>query len=69
MNRAQEGKAQVFVEEQNVFYNPIQEFSRDLSVLAIREFQRMKKEESMDIMVIILGHSFEWFFANQEKRE
>jgi tRNA (guanine26-N2/guanine27-N2)-dimethyltransferase len=28
-----------------VFYNPVQEFNRDFSILAIREFAKVKKEE------------------------
>ena len=28
-----------------VFYNPVQEFNRDLSILAIREFAKIKQQE------------------------
>lgn len=28
-----------------VFYNPVQEFNRDISIMAIREFSKMKEEE------------------------
>lgn len=28
-----------------VFYNPVQEFNRDFSILAIREFAKVKEEE------------------------
>lgn len=28
-----------------VFYNPVQEFNRDFSILAIREFSKLKEEE------------------------
>mmetsp|Transcript_10200 Transcript_10200/g.13981 ORF Transcript_10200/g.13981 Transcript_10200/m.13981 type:complete len:80 (-) Transcript_10200:1406-1645(-) len=28
-----------------VFYNPVQEFNRDISILAIREFEKILKEE------------------------
>jgi len=28
-----------------VFYNPVQEFNRDISILAIREFSKLRQEE------------------------
>lgn len=48
MIKTAKGKRQA--NEQNevrgtVFYNPVQEFNRDFSILAIREFAKLKQEE------------------------
>jgi tRNA G26 N,N-dimethylase Trm1 len=34
------------LDEETVFYNPVQVFNRDLSMLAIYEFSKMKAEEN-----------------------
>jgi tRNA (guanine26-N2/guanine27-N2)-dimethyltransferase len=48
MIKTQKGKRKA--NEQNevrgtVFYNPVQEFNRDISILTIREYARLKEEE------------------------
>jgi tRNA (guanine26-N2/guanine27-N2)-dimethyltransferase len=48
MIKTAKGKRQA--NEQNetrgtVFYNPVQEFNRDISIMAIREFSQMRREE------------------------
>lgn len=40
-----EGKATVVYKEGEAFYNPIQEFNRDLSIMTIKQFIEMKKKE------------------------
>lgn len=42
-----EGKATVVYKEGEAFYNPIQQFNRDLSIMAIKQFIAMKKEEGI----------------------
>eukprot|EP00347_Sterkiella_histriomuscorum_P008091 403346405 len=49
-NMIKTGKGKRQANDQNdvrgtVFYNPVQEFNRDFSILAIREFAKLKKEE------------------------
>uniref|UniRef100_A0A6B2L1K9 tRNA (guanine(26)-N(2))-dimethyltransferase n=1 Tax=Arcella intermedia TaxID=1963864 RepID=A0A6B2L1K9_9EUKA len=41
-----EGKATVIYEEKHVFYNPIQEFNRDLSILMIKMYNEQLKIEA-----------------------
>ncbi|XP_063977899.1 tRNA (guanine(26)-N(2))-dimethyltransferase [Diachasmimorpha longicaudata] len=45
-NIIKEGKAEILVLEKNVFYNPVQEFNRDLSVGVLSLFAREKHEKS-----------------------
>eukprot|EP01125_Pyxidicula_operculata_P003019 TRINITY_DN1311_c0_g1_i1.p1 TRINITY_DN1311_c0_g1~~TRINITY_DN1311_c0_g1_i1.p1 ORF type:complete len:527 (-),score=126.94 TRINITY_DN1311_c0_g1_i1:1305-2885(-) len=40
-----EGKATVIYNEKEVFYNPVQQFNRDLSILMIKLFIEQRKEE------------------------
>lgn len=42
--RISEGKADVYLPK-NVFYNPVQEFNRDLSILVISEYEKVLREE------------------------
>ncbi|KAK0182400.1 hypothetical protein PV327_000544 [Microctonus hyperodae] len=42
-----EGKAEILVTEKNVFYNPVQEFNRDLSVAVLSLFAREKYDENV----------------------
>jgi tRNA (guanine26-N2/guanine27-N2)-dimethyltransferase len=42
----QEGQAKVIYKEGEVFYNPIQEFNRDVSVAAIQQFVKLLNSES-----------------------
>lgn len=39
-----EGKAKILMKANEVFYNPVQEFNRDLSVLVIRQFLQQYAE-------------------------
>lgn len=42
-----EGQAFVLVPKGNkVFYNPVQEFNRDLSILVLTQFAKLKAEEN-----------------------
>ena len=44
----QEGKAVILVpEEEKVFYNPIQQFNRDLSVMAIKAWSQLYSESKI----------------------
>ncbi|XP_034944177.1 probable tRNA (guanine(26)-N(2))-dimethyltransferase [Chelonus insularis] len=42
-----EGKAEILVSEKKVFYNPVQEFNRDLSVAVLSLFAKEKHDESL----------------------
>ncbi|XP_057338571.1 tRNA (guanine(26)-N(2))-dimethyltransferase [Microplitis mediator] len=42
-----EGKAEILVSETNVFYNPVQEFNRDLSIAVLSLFAKDKYEENL----------------------
>jgi tRNA (guanine26-N2/guanine27-N2)-dimethyltransferase len=42
-----EGKAVVVYKEGEAFYNPIQEFNRDLSIMTIKQFIAMKQQEGL----------------------
>ncbi|CAD6228627.1 GSCOCG00006468001-RA-CDS [Cotesia congregata] len=44
--KVNEGKAEILVEETNVFYNPVQEFNRDLSIAVLSLFAKDKYEEN-----------------------
>jgi tRNA (guanine26-N2/guanine27-N2)-dimethyltransferase len=41
-----EGRATVYFRKGEVFYNPVQSFNRDLSVLALRAFDQVRREEA-----------------------
>jgi tRNA (guanine26-N2/guanine27-N2)-dimethyltransferase len=41
----QEGQAKVIHKEGEVFYNPLQEFNRDISIVAIKQFIKLLKSE------------------------
>lgn len=41
-----EGKAEILVGEKNVFYNPVQEFNRDLSIAVLSLFAEEKEKET-----------------------
>ncbi|XP_076546981.1 tRNA (guanine(26)-N(2))-dimethyltransferase [Osmia lignaria lignaria] len=43
-----EGKAEILVNNTNVFYNPVQEFNRDLSVLALMTYVKDKTEQVLE---------------------
>lgn len=48
MIRTGKGKRQATDQNEvrgTVFYNPVQEFNRDFSILSIREFAKLRKEE------------------------
>eukprot|EP01128_Nolandella_sp_AFSM9_P011729 TRINITY_DN8658_c0_g1_i1.p1 TRINITY_DN8658_c0_g1~~TRINITY_DN8658_c0_g1_i1.p1 ORF type:complete len:562 (+),score=125.43 TRINITY_DN8658_c0_g1_i1:2-1687(+) len=45
-----EGQATILYREGEVFYNPLQEFNRDLSILTISMFQQMREEEAVEEM-------------------
>ncbi|CAB0036326.1 unnamed protein product [Trichogramma brassicae] len=36
----QEGKAKILIDKKNIFYNPVQEFNRDLSVAVLTQFSK-----------------------------
>lgn len=42
-----EGKAQIILDKKNIFYNPVQEFNRDLSIAVLTQFS---KEHSQNVM-------------------
>lgn len=42
--RITEGKADVYLPK-SVFYNPVQEFNRDLTILVISEYEKVLREE------------------------
>ncbi|XP_020298682.1 probable tRNA (guanine(26)-N(2))-dimethyltransferase [Pseudomyrmex gracilis] len=54
-----EGKAQILVTDKNVFYNPVQEFNRDLSVAAltifVREYNETQKNKKKNKITKLLN--------------
>ncbi len=47
----EEGQAKVLKRGNEVFYNPVQEFNRDLSIMSIKLFIQMLREEEGNSLI------------------
>ena len=53
-NTVQEGKATILTPKQDeVFYNPIQQFNRDLSIMAIKAYDEIRHEKIQAIIKVM----------------
>ena len=43
----EEGKAKIIVDKKNIFYNPVQEFNRDISIAVLSEYSKEFKNGSL----------------------
>lgn len=45
LSKVSEGKASILFKQGEVFYNPIQEYNRDLTVMMLRLYQQQRERE------------------------
>jgi tRNA G26 N,N-dimethylase Trm1 len=57
-----EGKAKILIKANEVFYNPVQEFNRDLSILVIRQFLERLNEGEIQIQKLSAHYVSEFGF-------
>lgn len=43
-----EGKAKILIDKKNIFYNPVQEFNRDLSIAVLTQYTKERRQKLKD---------------------
>ena len=59
------GSANILYKDKGaVFYNPVQEFNRDMSIMMIKLFQDMREKEGNDLITLTLCLLLQSFSAS-----